>query len=167
MTGTALTIDITIEDEAWEAALPDADAVIRRAVEAAWTRVQDAPGRTAELSVVLGDDAMVRTLNSTWRGQDKPTNVLSFPAEDGEPPAGAPRLLGDIVLAYGTVAREAGEQDKTLHDHLSHLCVHGLLHLLGYDHETAPDAAEMEGLEISILAGLGIADPFALPAAEV
>jgi probable rRNA maturation factor len=164
MTADALVIDIATEDPAWETAMRDGETVVRRAVSGAWRSAgEEGP---AEVSVVMGSDAMIRELNRDWRGQDKPTNVLSFPAGEDAPPPGAPRLLGDIVLAYGTIAREAVEQGKTLNDHLSHLCVHGLLHLLGYDHETEAEAAEMEGLEVAILAEFGIADPFVLSVAE-
>jgi len=168
MTGP-LTIDIATRADQWRAALADAaDAVVKRAIRAAW-REAGGDGRASEVSIVLGDDAMVRQLNAQYRGQDKATNVLSFPAGDGGGGGGphmAPRLLGDIVLAYETVAGEAREQDKTISDHASHLCVHGLLHLLGHDHQNAADAAAMEALETAILAGLGIADPF-LPAAAI
>jgi rRNA maturation RNase YbeY len=105
-------------------------------------------------AVLFASDEAVRALNAQWRSQDKPTNVLSFPAPDT---AGT---LGDIALAYETCAKEADEQGKTLKDHAAHLFVHGLLHLLGYDHEADDDAAEMEGLEKDILARLGIADPY-------
>ena len=100
-------------------------------------------------------------INAEWRGKDKPTNVLSFPAPRDIPiPAGESRPLGDIVLAYGVIAREAEEQGKTLRAHVAHLMVHGTLHLLGYDHETDVEAEEMEALETSILKGLGITDPY-------
>ena len=124
----------------------------------------------AEISLVLADDAFVRTLNRDWRGKDRPTNVLSFAALDDvspdrppeAPPASdEPLLLGDIVLAFETVAAEAAAQGKPFADHLRHLLVHGLLHLLGYDHETnEEDAQRMEALETRILAGFGIPDPY-------
>jgi probable rRNA maturation factor len=119
------------------------------------------PGRT-ELAIILGDDAQQRRLNRDWRGIDRSTNVLAFPAwESGSPvPADAPLLLGDVMLAFETVAREAQEQGKSLADHLAHLIVHGVLHLLGYDHATDAEAAIMETLETSILASLGVADPY-------
>jgi probable rRNA maturation factor len=124
----------------------------------------DAP---LEVSVVFTDDAEQQALNRAWRGKDRPTNVLSFPNMDDDGPAvpGLPRLLGDVVLARETVAREAREQGKRTVDHTVHLLVHGTLHLLGYDHEGAAQAAEMEALERAILAGLGIADPYAGDAA--
>lgn len=147
--------DITIEDERWneDAAIAD---LVRRAVETALAEAK--PGAAgAQVSVLLGDDARLRTLNRTFRGQDKPTNVLSFPA------AAAPgqRLLGDIALAYDTVAREARDERKRLADHAAHLAVHGLLHLVGHDHDEEQAAVRMETLERRILARLGIADPYA------
>ncbi|MBV8118881.1 MAG: rRNA maturation RNase YbeY [Alphaproteobacteria bacterium] len=114
-----------------------------------------------ELSIVLTDDAEQRVLNRNWRGTDRSTNVLAFPAWDPgtTAPTDAPLLLGDVVLAYETVAREARDQRKAVADHFRHLVVHGVLHLLGYDHATGPEAALMETLETLILAGLGVADP--------
>jgi probable rRNA maturation factor len=107
------------------------------------------------------DDDAIAAINAEWRGQGKPTNVLSFPAPADLPvPQGEARPLGDIVLAHGVIAREAIEQGKTLRDHTVHLIVHGTLHLLGFDHETDDDAQEMEALETSILKGLGISDPY-------
>ena len=130
----------------------------RRAIKAtaAELSVDAAP---AEVAVLLTDDAAMRALNRTWRGQDKPTNVLSFPAAPS--PARATRALGDIVVAYETVMAEAVAHGKSAEQHLSHLIVHGFLHLLGYDHENDADAAKMEDCERRILATLGIADPYA------
>ena len=109
------------------------------------------------LGIILTDDAEQRVLNRTWRGKDAPTNVLSFAMADpaAPAPAGAPVLLGDVVLAFETVAREAAEQTKPLPDHLSHLVVHGVLHLLGFDHENDAEAAIMEARETEILARAG------------
>ena len=116
-----------------------------------------------EAAVALSSDARVRVFNRDYRGKDKPTNVLSFPAGFGHVSPGEPRHIGDIALAAETLLREAAEQGKQPRDHLQHLLVHGLLHLLGYDHETEAQAAEMEALEVEILAALGIADPYAGP----
>ena len=116
--------------------------------------------RGAEASVVLADDALVRTLNQTYRGKDKPTNVLSFPFQ--VPPGGDRNgILGDVVLAAETVAREAAERGIPPVHHLQHLVIHGLLHLLGFEHDADPEAEMMERLETEILATLGIADPYA------
>jgi probable rRNA maturation factor len=118
----------------------------------------------AEASLVLADDDLVRGLNHDYRGQDRPTNVLSFANLDGDPlPApgvAQPLLLGDVVIAFETTRAEAAAEGRRLADHFSHLVVHGMLHLLGFDHETDAQAAEMEGLETRILSKLGIADPY-------
>ena len=153
----SLTIEIGRSGEGWTGALPDAEAIARRAADAAW---KAAGSGTAELSILLSDDAEVRILNRDYRAKDRPTNVLSFPAGD-EGAAGRPRLLGDVVLALETIEREAAAQSKPLADHLSHLTVHGVLHLLGHDHQTETQATAMEALETEILRGLGIADPYA------
>src|SRR5262249_44599130 len=117
------------------------------------------------LDVTLTDDAEQRQLNLAWRGKNASTNVLAFPALDSSVslPAGAPLLLGDIVLAYETVAREAAEQNKPFTDHFRHLVVHGVLHLLGFDHHTDAEAATMESREIVILTHLGVPNPYRDP----
>lgn len=160
-------IDVVLPCPSWRQALPDAEALGRTAALAAFAAARTA-GRgarlPAEASLVLADDAMVRELNRDYRGRDEPTNVLSFANLDGDPPVpagGAPLLLGDIVLAYETTASEAAAQGKPLADHFSHLVVHGMLHLLGFDHASAVQAEVMEGLETRVLNGLGIADPYA------
>ena len=148
-------IDILVETEGWER-IGDLEATIRKAAGAALT----AGGKSAaSISLLLGDDAAIQRLNASFRGKDTPTNVLSFPAPvmPGDP---APSL-GDIALAYETCVREAEAEGKTLSDHLTHLVIHGTLHLLGYDHETDVEADAMEALETRLLAGLGIADPYA------
>src|ERR1700757_4295506 len=142
---------------------PDAEAVIQPAIAAAAEAVEADIG-DAELAVMLTDDSGIRTLNSNWRGIDKPTNVLSFPALQGEgarKPGDAPPMLGDIAIAYETTKREAEEEAKLFEHHLSHLAIHGFLHLIGYDHENDADAEEMESLETEILEQLGIPDPYA------
>lgn len=154
--------DVLIVTDCWQAE-PDAEGTIRRAVAAAAAFVEVGDDDT-ELAVMLTDDAGIRTLNANWRGIDKPTNVLSFPAlqpTGAGAPDGMPRMLGDIAIAYQTTQREAADEDKPFVHHLSHLAVHGFLHLLGYDHENDIDADEMEGLERNILAHLGIPDPYA------
>jgi probable rRNA maturation factor len=142
---------------------PDAEAVVQRAIAAAAETV-DADVGDAELAVMLTDDKGIRTLNLNWRDIDKPTNVLSFPALQPTGPVGpddAPRMLGDIAIAYETMRREADDEAKPFDHHLSHLAVHGFLHLIGYDHENDDDAEAMETLEQQILAQLGIPDPYA------
>jgi probable rRNA maturation factor len=157
---SGIEIDLSIACAAWKRALPAAASVARRAAVAALAQSGKKIG-AAELSLVLADDATVRELNARWRGKDAPTNVLAF-ASDEPPAKGKPVLLGDVVLAYQTVAREAREQHKRLADHLRHLVIHGVLHLLGYDHVKATSAKRMEALETRILASLGVADPYRL-----
>jgi probable rRNA maturation factor len=154
--------EVLVVAECWQTE-PGAEAVIHRAVAAAAEMVDAGIGE-AELAVMLTDDAGIRTLNSNWRGIDKPTNVLSFPALPPTGPAGpddAPRMLGDIAIAYETTRKEADDEQKPFDHHLSHLAVHGFLHLIGYDHESDGDAETMETLEQEILAQLGIPDPYA------
>jgi len=118
--------------------------------------------KNGEISIVLCDDDFIQTLNRDYRNKDKPTNVLSFPQIDfrkGENP-GNPVPLGDLILAYQTIAREAEEQNKPFQSHFTHLIVHGTLHLLGYDHEDAEEAEEMEALEIIALKKMGIDNPY-------
>jgi probable rRNA maturation factor len=153
-----IELDLMIEAGDWSR-LGDPEALARRAVEAAFAAAADAPRDAVEISLLLTDDKGVRELNRAWRGKDKPTNVLSFPAPE-QPVLPGPRHLGDIALAYDTLAREAEDESKSLADHLSHLVVHGTLHLLGYDHELEAEAEIMEGLEVKALATLGIADPY-------
>ena len=114
----------------------------------------------SELSLVFTNDADIREINAKWRHIDKPTNVLSFPAFALQPGQEPGEILGDIVIARETVEREAAEEDKSFDDHLSHLVVHGLLHLMGYDHQNDDEAEQMETLERKILASLGISDPY-------
>lgn len=146
-------IDTEIEDEAWGLALPDAEDLVDDAALAALAEIDFEGG---VITVLLTDDDSVRELNARFRGKDTATNVLSFPA-----PQNPEGHLGDIALAYGVCAREAAEQAKPLAHHLQHLVAHGVLHLVGYDHETDAEAEQMEGLERVILAGLGVPDPYA------
>ena len=153
--------EVLVVAECWQNEA-DADAVIHRAIAAA-TDIADADVGDAELAVMLTDDDGIRTLNSNWRGIDKPTNVLSFPALQPTGPVGpgdAPRMLGDIAIAYQTTRRESDDEQKPFDHHLSHLVVHGFLHLIGYDHENDAEAEIMEDLETKILAQLGIPDPY-------
>ena len=135
-------------------------ALAERAVAAAMAEIRP-KGADTEVSVVFTDDAHIRVLNAGWRGKDKATNVLSFPALPMGLDAPLPPMLGDIVLAAETVSRESLLEDKPLAHHISHLLVHGLLHLLGHDHEEEAQAEAMEQLERAILARLAIPDPYA------
>ncbi len=151
---------LSIETEGW--GQPDErEALAGRAVDAALRVTGLRHAGDCELSVVLTDDEAVHALNAEWRGKDRPTNVLSFPAFDLTPGDPLPAMLGDIVIARGVVAREAEEAGKTFDDHLTHLIVHGFLHLAGWDHVTDAEAEAMEALERRVLARLGIADPYA------
>tara|TARA_R110002096_G_scaffold386110_2_gene580040 strand:- start:27 stop:578 length:552 start_codon:yes stop_codon:yes gene_type:complete len=166
----AIEIDIRIEAAGWRAMTTPAPDVAEQAVRAAldYTRTG---GTALELSLLLTDDTAIAALNEQWRGKAGPTNVLSFPgnapAVDGgsggsdNMPGDAPVLLGDIVIAFETLTAEADAAGISPTDHLCHLCVHGVLHLLGYDHENDEDAAEMESCEIEILGTLGVSDPYA------
>lgn len=156
------SIQVTVDAATWRNAVTDLDRVCEQAVLAAIQGHEGALPGPVEVSLLLTDDARVRELNRAWRGQDRPTNVLSFPAlAAGETvPPGMPVLLGDVVLAFETVAREAAAQGKEVGAHTSHLLVHGVLHLLGHDHEDEAEADEMEALETAILARLGVADPY-------
>lgn len=152
------TIAVTVETEAWVTAVTDPDQLCRRAISAVLEREAKAP---VEVSVLLANDELVTTLNRDYRGQDRPTNVLSFPAgSPAWPDSPQPALLGDVVVAFETTRHEAETEGRPLADHLSHLVVHGTLHLLGYDHESDDEAREMEALEVELLADLGVPDPY-------
>jgi probable rRNA maturation factor len=155
--GGTPSIDIVRESRLWEEQ-PGTDAAIRRAIEEASV---DVAITDAELSVVLTDDSRIRALNRLWRGFDKPTNVLSFPAQVRSGGGGPPPLLGDIVIAFETTKQEALAQGTPFLHYLAHLTVHGFLHLRGYDHEAEDEAETMEQLERQILARLDISDPYA------
>jgi probable rRNA maturation factor len=157
-----LSIDVVVQSPLW-AGVPDAAAILRRALCAAAEMLSTRP---AELAIVLSDDSAVRALNRDWRGVDRPTNVLSFPVLGRPPgadpaPTAPPILLGDIVIAFETTMQEARNESKRFEDHLAHLAVHGFLHLLGQDHDNDSDAEAMEGLERAILARIGVPDPYA------
>jgi len=162
-----LEVFVEVACSAWEDAVvdaaPRAEACARAAFAGARRAGASLPARACEVAIVLADDAQVADLNARYRGRQGPTNVLSFPASGGPLPddPAVPDLLGDVVIAYGVSAREAGDQGIALADHLSHLVVHGMLHLMGFDHETESEAVRMEGLETDILRGLGVADPYA------
>jgi probable rRNA maturation factor len=168
--GANMETDILIEADLW--ADSDLEALAPRAIAAALDELGLDDDQFA-VSLLACDDARIAGLNAEFRGKPAPTNVLSWPSEErasatpGEMPhlpaphpVGPPLELGDIALAYETCAREAAEAGKTFDDHVTHLLIHGLLHLLGFDHETGPDAELMEGLETRILARLGVPDPY-------
>jgi probable rRNA maturation factor len=172
-----LDISISLEAGDWEVVVADVEQRIETAARAAFDaaeRPSVLDGAPAEMSLVLADDALVRTLNRDYRDKDKPTNVLSFALlddlddtdDDLARDEGMPILIGDVILAFETVQREAREQGKSVGDHLTHLVIHGVLHLLGYDHLSDPDADRMERLETSILARMGIADPYSANLAQ-
>jgi probable rRNA maturation factor len=158
-----LSVEISRAGGDWDAV---AEEIVLRLAQAAFE--QDGTSSAAELSVLLADDAFVQSLNRKFRGKDKPTNVLSFP--NASTPAGAlydePSSLGDIALAYETVKAEAKTQCKSFDDHLAHLVVHGVLHLLGYDHMDDKDAEKLEIRERELLRLFGIADPYTVGADE-
>jgi probable rRNA maturation factor len=153
----ACKIDVLVESGLWKEPRV-VKSLVRRAVHEAAAAVSTSG---AELAIVLTDDSAIRLLNRDWRGKDAATNVLSFPAPNA---SGAPRHIGDIVLAYETIAREAHEEGKSFAHHVAHLAVHGFLHLKGYDHQRSKDANEMEQLERKILRRLAIPDPYRSPA---
>jgi len=153
-----ITVEVEVEAEAWTAALPNADALTREAAEAA-ARSDGTEGEGAYVVLLTDDDAVAR-LNADFRGKVGATNVLSFPAAKSAAPH-----RGDIALAFQTCAGEAEAQGKSLAAHLQHLTVHGVLHLLGFDHLEDDEAEAMEGRERQVLATLGVADPYAEAAA--
>ena len=153
-------VDILVEEPGWSA-IPNVEAIVESAAHAALAEASVADS-CAELSVLLTNDAAVRALNARYRGKDKATNVLSFPAAPQHP--GEPPALGDIALALGTVEAEARAEGKPIAHHLAHLVAHGVLHLVGHDHETDAQAEAMETIERRALARLGIPDPYAEPA---
>jgi probable rRNA maturation factor len=152
-----VSVEIIRRAPGWESCIPD--DLFERAAEAAI--LETGEGEAAEVSLLLAADVDVRALNRQWRGKDQPTNVLSFPL-DAPAPIGTVRHLGDIALAFETVAREADERGIAIGQHAAHLVVHGMLHLLGYDHEHDAEAREMESLEARILGRMGFPAPYDL-----
>ncbi len=163
---------IVCEDERWNTLSPiegkvQEAAQTTLAYHAIHGRLQSPKDLNAHITITLADNATVAELNHQWRGKTGPTNVLSFPIDASYPtPAEGGRTLGDIILAYETVLCESEEQGKRFDDHVMHLVVHGILHLLGYDHKTEHDAEEMEEHERRILAQLGLSDPYNTPHSE-
>lgn len=165
MDDVPLQIEFRCEDDSWQA-VPDAEAMIEQALRLAWSSGAGDEGVAypAEVSVLLAGDTTLQALNREWRGKDRPTNVLSFPGPDMPIPSEDGTFvshLGDLAMSYQTLAREADAEGKSLAQHLQHLAVHGMLHLQGHDHETEEEAEEMEALERTLLARLGIPDPYA------
>lgn len=169
-----IVVDCLVEAGGWGDADGPVGATARAAAHAAVRRGialagnAEGPRPEIEVTLLLADDAAVQAMNAEWRGKAEPTNVLSFPnCTPGEiaraRAGGPPLLLGDVVLALQTCRNQALEQGKTLADHVAHLVVHGVLHLFGHDHETDADAERMEALEVAILAGLGVGDPYGRP----
>lgn len=161
----ALKTHLRIDGGQWKDELPEVAGLVKKAAAEAWKKGNqgelEIPVKQAEVSILLTDDAAVHELNKEYRGVDRPTNVLSFAALDDESePVVDPMLLGDIVVAFDTTKREAAEQGCSFADHLFHLVVHGMLHLIGYDHIEDWEAEEMEALEIRILADNGIGNPY-------
>lgn len=146
-----IDLDLRLADDAWTAAIPELQAICARALNVAAAQTHIA----GSVSLLLTDNAEIQTLNRDWRGKDHPTDVLSFPADEMDRP-----FLGDIAIALGVMQADALTRDLTLPQHLSHLLIHGLLHLLGHDHKDDTEAAEMEALEIAALATLGWPDPY-------
>jgi probable rRNA maturation factor len=154
---SAPDVEVVRKSAAWRG-LANAETIVRDAIAAAAALCDTLP-IDCEVAVILTDDDAIQALNKRWRGIDKPTNVLSFPAP--EAPADAPQVLGDIVIAYGYLGREAALENRAPAAHLAHLTVHGFLHLLGYDHGSDDEAELMERLETRILETLGVPDPYA------
>jgi probable rRNA maturation factor len=155
----APAVEIVVESARWSGRR-GVQPLLRRAIAGALDALPAKAARStsgAELAIVLTNDSAIRKLNRTWRGKNEPTNVLAFPADQH---GGPHRLLGDVVIAYETLAREARTERKPFDHHLAHLAVHGFLHLCGYDHETDRQAAAMERLETAILSRLEIPDPY-------
>jgi probable rRNA maturation factor len=155
-----VVVDVGVDSSVWTEVLPDAEETVRRAVTAAFAAATLTARPDAELSVVLAEDSAVQALNRDFRGKDQPTNVLSFPGVEADATATA-HHLGDVILGYTTVAREATDEGRPLDHHLAHLVIHGVLHLFGYDHMTDDEAEEMESHERAALASMGIPDPYA------
>lgn len=158
-----LSIDISVQEPEWENQ-PEVESQISTAVETAvkMAKLPDVvAGKNLEISIVLGNDDLIHVLNKEYREKDNPTNILTFATIDGEEPEhGDVFNLGDVVLAYQTIEREANEQEKFIRDHIMHLAVHGTLHLLGYTHSEESEATIMESLEIRVLEKLGVQNPY-------
>ena len=162
MTSPNIEIDITLHDKRWNNAINDIDAIIHNIIS---TALSDRLNgfETTEISIVLADDAFIQELNKTYRKKDTPTNVLSFPMTEPKEiktPDAPFCALGDIIISYDTISREAEEQKKNMTAHFTHMLVHGCLHLLHYGHQDENEAEIMEKLEIEILSQLNIKNPY-------
>ena len=155
-----MEIEITIHQKAWEAALPNVKEMVRNAALAALVKSENSAA--SELCIVLGDDDLLHELNSKYCGRDNPTNVLAFRYSDGGSSMinRSYEILGDVIISLETASIEATSIKRSLREHLSHLVIHGVLHLLGYDHETDMDAQLMESIEVDALAQIGISNPY-------
>ncbi len=165
MTKIALpVIDVSVQDPAWES-LGDIETIVTQLAQTTLTAAilpKAAIDRELEVSIVLANDDLVQVLNREYREKDKPTNVLTFASLDGDEPVPEEGVLnlGDVILSFQTIERECQEQGKFPLDHIKHLTVHGVLHLLGYDHITDDEATDMETLEIRILERMGVQNPY-------
>lgn len=160
------SIDISVQDPVWEKQ-GNIESIVKVTATKTLTSAimpKFAYGKALEISIVLANDELVQVLNREYRDKDKPTNVLTFASADDEDFEQQlfvePLNLGDVILSYQTIENEAREQGKLIIDHVKHLIVHGVLHLLGYDHQTDDDATDMETLEIRILEQLGVQNPY-------
>ena len=151
-----LLVETRLEDDKWRTALPDIETVAVCALEASAQRLE----MSGAVDLLLTDDTEMQTLNAQWRNKDKPTDVLSFPADPEQSPPGGQRFFGDLALGFGVTKADADKLDRSLDLHVTHLLVHGFLHLVGHDHISPADAKLMEGLEAEILAPLGLPDPY-------
>lgn len=159
MNSGPILIECQIEAGNWPAG-ETLERLSAKAVGAAVAEMQLSGQNPSELSLLFTDDSQIEQLNKNWRGQEKPTNVLSFPVVAATPGTALEPMLGDIILSFETVGREAALENKPFDHHLTHLIVHGFLHLLGYDHQTEIEAGQMEALEQRILRRLAIPDPY-------
>jgi len=155
----SLSVDIDVKEPLWEKELPTVQRDITTVSQIVYNAC-DLPTRSAEISIVLADDIFIQDLNQRYRGKDKPTNVLSFPATDDPQEATEHMILGDVIISYQTLQRESEEQSKTMEAHMVHMLVHGILHLIGYDHQDSQEAEKMEALEVGLLKEMGYANPY-------
>ena len=149
----SVDIDFIYEDDRWKSTAFDPEQTAAQAINALFALTPYDGDDHTTLSIVLAEDTFVQDLNKNYRGKDKPTNILSFPMDEDD-------MLGDLVLSYDTIVAESDDQKKTFENHYTHLIIHGVLHLLGYDHIDDAEADEMEQQEIDVLSRLKIANPY-------